>query len=825
MRWLGSLTALAMVLALPAGAAPAKRRAARKPLPAKKAAKPAAKAPAVPVERAPEHPQFLRDVAPILDKQGCSIAACHGKFGGRGDFQLSLLTLSPEDDYPAIVHGARGRRVNLQEPERSLFLLKATGQVGHGGGARFKKGSLPYQTVLNWLKDGAPFAAEDPRLQTLTVQPAQVVSKVGARTQLKVLAKWSDGREEDVTKEAVYASTDEPVATVTGEGTVTGVRWGGTAVQVRYLGEVRAAFFTLPQVRKDKTPYPDVPRASFIDDLVFDNLKKMNVVPSALATDEQFCRRVYLDTIGVLPTPEELAAFLAECAAEVQGPKSKVQSPGDRTATDVPAQAGTPKGKGSDADSSRRGPDSTPKAQRPEPEAQRPTPDTQRPALKARERLIDRLLERPEFVDLRTLRMADLLRLNPRKISNQGGVGDRSVVLFHDWIRENVAKNRPYNEFVKELLTARGSLFFNGPAAYWAIERTPNDRAETTGQAFLGVRLQCARCHKHPFDRWTTDDYWDFSAFHGKVGLRQVAGGAFGEQEVFYNGGASVVNQSVNGPRRGLPARPTYLGSEPLSEEQLKEDISVRLAEWLTAPENPFFARATMNRLWSYYFGRGLIHPVDDMRDTTPETVPGMLDALAKEFVRSGYDTKRMIRLILTSRAYQLSAVANDSNLLDDRFYSHFYPKPMVAQVLLDVINQATGVSERLSAFPLTRAAELPLPTRTFFLDVFGQSHREYLTELDPKLEPNLVQTLHMMNSPYVNGKIRAGTATRGLAGQKMGDEEVVRQAFLRTLCRPPTEIEQAAALKALPQARNRQEWVEDLMWALISSREFLFIS
>lgn len=767
---IGLVAVLLLASAVAVSAAPARKRAVRRPVPKKKVSavkkavrKPAARskvaAKPAPKVYAPVHPQFLRDVAPILDKQGCSTAACHGKFGGRGDFQLSLLTLAPEDDYAPIVYGARGRRVNLQEPPKSLLLLKATAQIPHAGGLRIRRDSVEYQTLLNWLKDGAPFSPQDARLEKLTVQPAQTVLKVGAATQLKVTARWTDGITEDVTKKAVYASSDEPVAEVDDTGKVRGVRWGGTAIQVRFMGEARAGFVTLPQVRPDKKPYPRIQTANFIDQLVFDNLKKMNVLPSELTTDEQFCRRVYLDVLGKLPTPEELERFLKDGRADT------------------------------------------------------------------RAKLIDELLERPEYVDLRTLRIADMLRLNPRKINNNGGVGERSVVLFHDWIRENVAKNRPYDEFVRELLAARGSLFFNGPAAYWAIERTPNDRAETTGQAFLGVRLQCARCHKHPFDRWTTDDYWDFSAFHGKVQLRNVPGGAFGEQEVYYNPGVRVVNQSVNGPRRGLPAQPTFLGAEPLGEEEQKGDISLRLAEWVTAKDNRFFARATMNRLWMQLFGRAIVHPVDDMRETTPESVPGLLDALAKEFVEKKFDFKHIVRTILNSRTYQLSSLPNDSNALDDRFYAHHYPKPMLAQVLLDAINQATGIQERLTAFPLTRAVELPLPTQNYFLTVFGQSHREYLTELDPKLEPNLVQTLHMMNSGYVNGKIRGGEYTRSLVRAKMADEEVIRQVFLRTVCREPQAHEKAAALQALSQSKNRQEWIEDLLWAILSSREFLFIS
>lgn len=737
--------------ALPAAAAPG-QPAARggRPAPPKPPQAPAS----APV---PAHPQFLRDVAPILDKKGCSGAPCHGKFGGRGDFQLSLLTLAPEDDYDPIVHGARGRRVNLQEPDQSLLLLKATFQVPHGGGVRLEKGSPEYQTVLNWLKDGAPFAAVDARVESLTVEPAQTVLAPGGKLQLKVTAKWSDGRVEDITRKAIYTSADEPVASVSPTGLVTGQRWGGTAIQVRFLGTARAAFVTLPQARKEAVP--NVPRANLIDNYVFDNLKRMNVAPSDLTTDEAFCRRVFLDTTGVLPTADELRQFLADKA-----------------------------------------------------------PDR-------RVKLIDQLLERPEYVDLRTLRLADMLRLNPRKISGDLAFGERAVVLFTEWIRDNVARNRPYNEFVRDILAARGSIYFNGPANYWAIERTPNDRAETTGQAFLGVRLQCARCHKHPFDRWTTDDYWNFSVFHGKVAMRGVNGGAFGEQEIYYNAGVAIINQSVNGRHKGLPADPTFLAEPMLTPEQQQADISQMLADWVTSPQNRFFARAAVNRLWSQFFGRGIVHPVDDMRETTPETVPGLLDALAREFVSHRYDVKYLTRLILNSRTYQLSAAPNDSNALDDRFYAHYYPKPMLAQVLLDTINQATGVSERLSAFPTARTVEIPVPASNDFLSVFGQSHREYLTDLDPKLEPNLVQTLHMMNSPYINNKLRAGSAARDLAAAKIPDGDAVTQAFLRTLCRRPNAQEAAAALKALPQCKTRQEWLEDLMWALISSREFLFIS
>lgn len=701
-------------------------------------------------------------MAPILDRAGCSVAACHGKFGGRGALALSLLTLSPEDDYEPLVLGARGRRVNLQEPERSLLLQKAINEVPHGGGPRFKKDSREYRLLLQWLKQGAPFRTEDVRLADLTLSPGSIDSTAGKTSQLKATALWSDGTRSDVTQQAIFSSADEPVATVSAGGLVTGVRWGQTAIQARFLGMIRAAFITLPRQAAGggkAAPAPAAQPGNLVDEYLFRNLARLNVTPSAPAGDDEFLRRVYLDTLGRLPAPEERTAFLAA-------------PPADRRA-----------------------------------------------------RLIDQLLDRPEAVDLRTLRLADLLRVNPRKITNNAAFGQRSALLFHEWIREKVAANQPWDAFVRDLLAARGSLYTRGPAAFWAIERTPNDRAETVGQAFLGVRLGCARCHKHPFDRWTTDDYWNFSSFHGVVQLRNLPGGAFGEQEVFWNPAVRVVNQSVNGPSRGLPAAPTYLGQRPLPEDELKSDISVKLAQWITSPSNPFFARAAVNRLWSYYFGRGLIHPVDDMRSTTPETVPGLLDALAEQFVRQRFDVKSMVKLLLNSRAYQLSALPNETNELDDRFFSRFYPRPMLAQVMLDSLNQAAGVTERHGNFPITRTTELPVPPASYFLTVFGQSHREYLADLDPRLEPNLVQTLHLMNSPYVNGKIRGGEWVRQSARSKSTDEELVNEAFLRSLCRPPLPAELKAAMAARARMTNRQEWLEDLLWSLLASREFLFIS
>ena len=703
-------------------------------------------------------PLFLKNIAPILDKQGCSAGLCHGKFGGQGGLNLSLLTLNPESDYEPIVHHNRGRRINLLEPEQSLLYLKPTGQIPHEGGMRFEPNSDEAETILQWISAGAPFSPDEPRLEKLEIEPKETsFNTVGETRQLKVLAHFTDGSTKDVTHQAVYESKDEPVASVTESGLVTSERWGGTAILARFLGVVSSSFITVPR-EDDGKPYPEILTNNFIDDFVAAKLKKLNVRPSELSSDSEFIRRVYLDTIGKLPTSDEVKEFL----------------------------------------------------------------DDSKPDKRAR--LIDTLMDTDAWVNLRTLKMADMLRVHPRRLGN-GEFGDRGATLFHEFIHDSVKDNKPYDQFVNQILTATGSTYQYGPTNYYRVERQPSGRAETTAQVFLGIRLSCARCHKHPFDEWTTDDYWNFAAFTGKVGIR--GGELYQEQVVYNNPTGRVINQSVQG-NRGQVAQPTFLGGDTLPEAYREEAIQ-HLADWMTADSNPYFAKATVNRLWSYYFGRGIVDPVDDMRATTPPSVEGLLEALAEEFVRSEFDTKHIIKLMLNSRTYQLSAAPNETNELDDRFFSRFMPRPLMAQILLDVLNDVTGSKEKYGRYPEgMRAVEVPLPVSSRFLNLFGRSDREFLGNLDPLLEPTLTQALHIINSPYVNGKLKSrnGTITKLLepkTGEKMPPAELATELYLMTLSRLPTDAELDTATTYLENEETRREDTEDLLWALISSRSFLF--
>ena len=702
--------------------------------------------------------KFLKNIAPILDKQGCSAGMCHGKFGGQGGLNLSLLTLNPESDHEPIVHHNRGRRINLLEPDQSLFYLKPTGQIPHEGGLRFDPNSDDGLTILRWIEAGAPFSDDEPRLRKLEVEPSSfVLSDVGQTSQLKVLAYFSDGSVEDVTEKAVYESKDAPVAEVSPTGEVSSVRWGGTAIIARFLGVVDASFVTIPRASDTNLASldPEFIPNNFIDEFVLAKLKKLNIRPSALTTDDAFLRRIYLDTIGRLPTPDEVKAFLADAS-----------------------------------------------------------PDK-------RSNLIDMLLDTPEWVNLRTLKLADMLRIHPRRLGNSS-VGETGATLFHEWVQDAVKQNRPYDQVVRELITARGSTSLYGPPNYYRIERQPAGRAETTAQVFLGIRLSCARCHKHPFDQWTTDDYWNFAAFTGKIRIQ--GGELYDEQVISYNPNGRVINQSVEG-NRGEVAQPTFLGGESLSPNY-QGDILKVLADWMTSSTNPYFAKATVNRIWSHYFGRGIVDPVDDMRATTPPSVEGLLEALADNFVQSGFDTKHVIKQILNSRTYQLSAEPNETNQLDDRFFSRFYPRPMMAQVLLDVLNDVTETEEKYGRYELgTRAVELPLPVSSGFLSLYGRSDREFLGDLDPKLEPTLTQALYMINSSDIHKKLGRsdGVLTR-LIKEKSDNRELIAELYLSTLSRFPKDEEFETAEAYIVESPKRRAGCEDLLWALISSREFVFV-
>lgn len=700
---------------------------------------------------------FARDVVPVLTKAGCNAGSCHGSFQGRGGFRLSLLGFDPLADYQAIVEEARGRRVFPAAPEYSLLLRKPTGEMAHGGKKRLAADSEGYRILRDWIRQGLPAPRIDgPAVVRLEVTPKEVVLQTDRQTPLQVRAIWSDGFSQDATSWALYESTEDTVAEVSATGAVMRHRPGRAAITVRYLGQVAAVAVTVPHA----TPAQDAQNShNFIDDFIVAEWKKLGVQPAALADDAEFVRRVHLDLIGTLPTPEEVRRFL----------------------------------------------DSKDAAKR--------------------SRLIDELLERPEYVDYWALKWGDLLRAHRRAL------GEKGLMSFHGWLRQALRQNQPLDRIVRELLTAQGNLYTNGPVAFYYVDQTPEELAETTAQVFLGVRLQCAKCHHHPYEVWGQDDYYGLAAYFAGIQRKDTKedGRYGGAQTIRLGGNATVTNpatRQVIAPRvLGHPPVPAAAGSDPRQA----------LATWITQKDNPYFARNFVNRYWGYLFGRGLVEPIDDLRATNPASHPALLEALAQDFVKNGYDVKRLLRTLCNARVYQLASEVAPRRDQEGVFFTHRRPRRLPAEVLLDAINQAVGAQEKFDetgrsrfgvaqVLPGTRAIALPDPTVTsYFLDTFGRPNRTSTCECERGSKPDLSQILHLVNSDSLHEKVtsRQGRAARLLAAKK-SDAAIIDELYLATLSRLPTAQERERVREALTSAPTRAEGFEDLLWALLNTAEFI---
>jgi hypothetical protein len=699
---------------------------------------------------------FRNEVIAAFNVAGCNMGACHGTPNGKNGFKLSLRGYDPDADFLQLTRDMNGRRTNLLQPDLSLILLKGAGRVPHEGGQRFAVGSFWYEVVRQWIAEGMQLedSQRAARLERLEVLPgSRTLIWPGQTQQLTVLGYFSDGSRRDVTLLSVFTSSDETVATVDRQGLVRFRAPGEVAILVRYLETMVTVRLAL--LRPDpQFAWPNVPENNFIDRLVFAKLKRLQIPPSELCTDAEFIRRVYLDVCGILPTADEVRAFLDDKSAD------------------------------------------------------------------KRQKLIDRVLERPEYADFWTLKWADVLRASRKTMQIDG------VHKFQAWLRSQIAANRPWNELLKELLTASGSTYANPAANYYRVARDPASLAETTAQLFLGIRLQCAKCHNHPFERWTQDDYYGLAAFFARVKLkndplneRRPDKPAPAAEHVYVDRSGEVIH-----PRTNQPVRPKFLGGEAIQQEN--GDRRMALANWLASPDNPFVARALVNRIWFHLFGRGIVEPPDDFRDSNPASNDELLDALAREFVAHGYDAKHIIRLILNSRTYQLSAQTNDRNQEDNKYFSHCYPKLLPAEVLLDAISQATGVPERFAGLPSgTRAVQLPDgEVNHVFLKTFGQPARELACECERESESNLAQALQLINGPTIHQKLREPNNRIGqLLAKNLSPQQIVEELYLSTLSRRPEPSEVQAALQHVQNSSDKRRAWEDVHWALLNAKEFLF--
>lgn len=687
---------------------------------------------------------FANDLLPLFSKLGCNNGGCHGKASGQNGFKLSVFGFDAAADFDALVKEGRGRRLFASNPESSLLLGKATGAVPHGGGQRVKLGSPDYDVLLAWIRQGTPIAhVGSPTLLKLTVSPNDRVMDVASRQQILATAHYSDGSVRDVTAAAGYASNAPLIADVDRQGLVrTGRVPGEAAITVHYMGQVASVQLQLPRAAQS-TPF-DFPIQNAVDELVLAKLKKMQLVPSELADDATFLRRVWLDTIGTLPSSEEAREFLAD-----------------------------------------RNPDK-------------------------RAKWIDRALERPEYADYWALIWSDILLVDRQKL------GERGAYELHRWLREQFVRNRRYDEWVAELITATGNSGTNGPANLFRAVETSEELARTVSQAFLGVRIECAQCHHHPFEKWSQDDFYGLSGFFNGLERKPIAPG----RVLVYHAGLRETRIPLS--NKLVPTRPldgtifTDAGSDPRRT----------LAQWLVAAENPWFAKLVANRLWKHFLGRGLVEPEDDLRSTNPPTNEPLLALLADRLVMAKFDLKALMRLILNSRTYQLASVTNSTNRDDEQNFSHHYVKRLPAEVLLDAICRATGEPESFPGRPPgTRAIELwdnRLPS--YFLEIFGRPERTSPCECGRSSEPTMSQALHLMNAPEVEIKVSSATGrVARLVKSDLSDEAIVDELCLAALGRTPRESERLIARKLFASSA-RQQAAEDFLWTLLNSYDFLFV-
>ena len=712
--------------------------------------------------------RFETDVVPILTKLGCNSGGCHGKATGQNGFKLSLLGFEPTLDYGALVNESRGRRLFPGAAGRSLLLLKATGTMPHGGGRRLEVGSDDYRVLQQWVARGAaPPRENDPVLKRLELSPTSRVLSSDSRQQLLVTAHLSDGTCRDVTRQAVYESNEAELATVDSRGMVeTTSRNGLFAVMVRFGGQLATFHAAIP------TALPDGNTA--VESRLADLEKRLQANPFDQLLVRQWQR------LGIMPSPPaDDATFVRRASIDICG--------------------------------------TLPTRGEAEQFIKDPRPDK-------RAKLIDRLLARPEYPSYFALKWSAILRNRGAGYStNKQRPG---TALFSGWIRDSIEANKPYDQFVTEILTASGSQQENPPTIWYRSVRTLPDYVESVAQAFLGVRIQCAQCHHHPFERWSQADYYGLAAVFARVGRK----GGFADAEVPTN---EIIHLKDTGdvfhPRTGRLIPPRALGG-PDFRLASYDDPRREMARWISAPDNPFFARTMVNRMWAHFFGRGIIHPIDDARSSNPPTNPELLDALAADFVASGYDVKQLVRVICNSYAYGLESAPNEWNVEDSQTFARFYPRRLTAEVLLDGISQVLEVPTEFAGGPGTlpvgtRAIELPdenVPSN--FLDVFGRPARTSSCECERVDAPALAQALELVNSAEIQRKL---TAEDGYAHQLAGNEKTaelnVDDIFLRVLGRPPEPAELTEAVNYLASEENPVDAYGSLLWTLLATNEFMF--
>jgi len=699
---------------------------------------------------------FERDILPIFTRYGCNSGSCHGKQAGQNGFKLSLLAFDADFDFDALTKEARGRRIFSLDPERSLLLSKPSGRNPHGGGKRIEPDGPEYQRLLGWIRAGMPRRIPDAAsLQKITVKPEQEILALKGTRQIEVTAHYSDGTQRNVTRYAQFQSNEAGIAAVSEDGLVRAQGICGEAA-------IMARYMGQIAVFRPTMPLPgDVPAK------VYDELPRKNFIDGLVWKK--------LQRLRITPS--------AECSDEKYLRRVYIDIIGR-----VPL-----------AVEARKFLDD-------------PKPDR-------RERLVNELLEQPEYAEHWANKWADLLRPNPYR------VGIKAVLNYDAWVRRAFRENMPYDQFVRELVSARGSTYRNGAVTLFRDRRDPGERTMIVSQLFLGIRLECAKCHHHPFEIWAQEDFYSFAAYFAKVSRKGtgLSPPISGSEEVFFS---SPGTGTLKHPRTGATLLPRPLfGTAPKLDGET--DPREALASWITSKDNPFFAQVMVNRVWADLMGRGLVEPVDDLRATNPPTNPELLAALAVDFQKADFDIKALVRRITASYVYALSSLPGPRNVQDTHHYSRHYRQRLRAEVMLDAISGITGVPESFSGMPPGSRAKELWTTRigSLFLDAFGRPDPNQDPPCERTPDTTVVQSLHLMNSANLYKKV---TSDKGwaaeLAGSKRKPEEIVEQLYLAIYSRTPDSRERVIGRGVFQKKGiTRRQAAEDLMWALINTPEFVF--
>jgi len=724
-------------------------------------------------------PSFRLDIMPVLFRAGCNSGPCHGSARGKDGYMLSLFGYDPAGDYRRTVEEIPNRRINIAVPSESLLLLKATASVPHTGGKLFDTESELYRVLLRWIEAGAPddqqvnatteiSAANNsakgiPEVQGITFsQDTIVFDSDSQQIGLRLLANYSDGSVRDVTSLGRYFSNNPAVSQIDNDGIVNAKGPGDTNVFGRFSRfTVGAEVIVLPPAEGFLWPNPPV--NNYIDKLVFDRLEKLRVAPSELCDDDTFLRRVTLDLIGRAPTETEFHQFA------------------------------------NDTTSSKR------------------------------EKLIDRLLELDDFADYQAALWAEQLRVIGGNYST-GATVIKAADRFANWIRDQFRKNRPLNEFVAEMTAASGPNIANGPVNLYTMlvhkpQVDPKMLAADYSQVFLGVQIQCAECHNHPFDRWNMDDYYGFVSFF--TGIKRKPGVEPREKRIYWDTKSSPAVNPVDG--RPRPAK--LLGVSSAVQEP--GDPRRALAQWISDPNNDLFAKNIANRVWAHLMGRGVIEPIDDIRVSNPPTNAKLLNGLSARLVELKFDLRSFVREICNSRVYQLSSEPTESNASDTRQFSHSKLRRLRADVLLDSIVTVTGVPRNLPEWPAgTRAVlyyprvsgdtEGPHPGDPFF-ETFGRSTRGTVCACETKRDPTLSQTMHLVVGDTIRDRLNVGGLLQKLMDEQRPADQIIEQLFIRVLSRRPSENELSGMLQWVKESSNTLDVYEDILWGMLNSTEFLF--